>query len=279
MPSAVNTYGKINFEGNINTSRLTTRGLMLNLDAGNPKSFPGTPSGVPNTKGYVGNWFDLSPRGNHFYLLGGVTWEANPPRFTFDGIDDRAFDTTAYPQTQFHASVRDTFYPTGPGPALNALALSPSMDRTIEIWLKLNNTINQYAGVFGMSLNQSGGIIYNGYSGNEGKFTWYWDDSLQGGVAATNKTVVLGEWIQLVVVLRNSYYFTYYVNGQLDKAEQQTSDLATATNTVYWTIANDARFGYKLACSVSIIRMYDRMLTAQEILNNYNVNKGRFGLR
>lgn len=279
MPSAVNTYGKINFDGNINTSRLTTSGIMLNLDAGNPKSFPGTPSGVPNTRGWSGNWFDLSPTGAHFYLLGGVTYESNPPCFTFDGIDDRSFDTTAYNLSTSIASIRDTFFPTSTGGPTNKLSLTPAQDRTIEIWFRLNNTLNQYAGLFAHALNQSGCLMYPGTLGDLGKFVWTWDDSLQNGAALTNKAVQVGEWIQLVVVLRNSYYFTYYVNGQLDKAEQRTTDLATATNNPYFTIASDARFGYRLACSVSIIRMYNRMLTAQEILNNYNVNKGRFGLR
>lgn len=278
MPSAVNTYGKIVVNGNVQGSRLTTSGMVLNLDAGDPKSYPGLPSGNAHTDESL-TWYDLSTQGNHYFLLGGPTWQSNPPCFTFDGIDDWGFDITAYDQSVIRSNVKDTYYATSSGPPTYALFTTPSDNRTLELWFRLNNTINQYAGLFAFQLNQSGALMYNGYGENEGKFVWTWDDSLQGGIAATNKTVTVGEWIQLVVILRSGHYFTYYVNGQLDKPEQQTTDTAVPVPVYWFTMASDFRFRYRLACSISIVRVYNRILTAEEILNNYNSNKGRFGLK
>jgi len=275
MSSAVNTYGKINIDGNIETSRLTTNGLILNLDAGNPKSYPGPISGgVNKTNSSV--WYDLSSRGNHFYLYNTPTFDASTKSFNFNGIDEYGLDSTAFGYNVNKDYIFDAYL----NPSQYGLFTSPATDRTIEIWFRLNDTLLQYAGLFALQINQAGCVFYPGtLGGNQGKFCWTWDDSLQDGAAMTNKSVQVGEWIQLVVILRNAYYYTYYVNGELDKAEQQTTDLATPVNNIYWYIGKEQRFGYSLKCNVSIIRMYDRILTAQEIKDNYNVNKGRFGLK
>jgi len=58
----------------------TTVGLILNLDAGNSLSYPG--SGT--------TWTDLSGNGNNGTLVGGVGYSAdNGGVLTFDGVDDR----------------------------------------------------------------------------------------------------------------------------------------------------------------------------------------------
>jgi hypothetical protein len=272
MPSAVNTYGRIDIDGNVNGNKLTTNGLILNLDAGNPKSYPGTPMGTPGNSSV---WYDLSPKGNHFYLYNTPTFDAVTKSFNFNGIDEFGLDSTAFGYNVNKDYIINTHV------NLNRYGLftSPATDRTIEIWFRLNDNINQYGGLFAFQINQAGNIFYNGYGDSEGKFVWTWDDSSQSADSATNKTVQVGEWIQLVVLLRNPYYFSYYVNGELDKEEQQTTDLANAVDNFYWYIARESRFGYHLKCNVSIIRMYDRNLTPEEIKNNYNINKSRFGLK
>ena len=58
---------------------LVTSGLVLCLDAGNPKSYPG--SGT--------TWTDLSGRGNHGTLVNGPTFNsANGGSIVFDGSND-----------------------------------------------------------------------------------------------------------------------------------------------------------------------------------------------
>ena len=53
--------------------------LILNLDAGNPSSYPG--SGT--------TWFDLTSNNNNGILINGPTFDSgNGGSITFDGIDD-----------------------------------------------------------------------------------------------------------------------------------------------------------------------------------------------
>lgn len=270
MPSAINTYGRIDINGNINSPKLTTSGLLMHLDAGNPLSYPGKPSQTGPT---LAAWYDLSPNGNHFYLYNTPTHDPNTKSFNFNGIDEFALDATAFG----YNINKDYIFHTYQNTSRYALYTDPyTTERTIEIWVKINNTLAQYyTNLFGWVLNLSGNLMYVG----DGKYVWAWDDSLQSGVAQVNYTVQLGEWIQLVCLLKPYFQFGYYVNGQLDKDFQQTNTLATANPNNYWYLARDNRFGIHLACSVSIVRMYNRILTAQEIKNNYDNNKARFGLK
>lgn len=67
--------------------KIVTDGLVLALDAANPKSYPG--SGT--------TWFDLSGRGNNGTLTNGPTFADNA--LSFDGIDD--YVNLNYVFTQF----------------------------------------------------------------------------------------------------------------------------------------------------------------------------------
>jgi hypothetical protein len=69
--------------------QIITDGLVLNLDAGNPASYPG--SGT--------TWFDLSGSGNNGTLVNGVGYSSdNLGSLVFDGVDD--FINLNFPFTQ-----------------------------------------------------------------------------------------------------------------------------------------------------------------------------------
>ena len=69
---------------------IVTNGLVLNLDAGNRASYPGTGNG--NT------WFDLSGNGNNGTLVNGVGYNsANGGSLVFDGTNDRVTISNTIP--------------------------------------------------------------------------------------------------------------------------------------------------------------------------------------
>lgn len=243
--------------------KCATEGILLSLDAANPDSYPGLGD----------KWYDTSGNGNHFYLLNGPTFDGGKIKnITFDGVNQYGAWIGPSGYSTNASNIENRFIGTN-----RNLNTSPFNNRTIEIWFKLNNTLSQYAGLFADRVNDTGGVFSFGTLAQyRGKFSWTWDDSV-GGAPGTNKTVAVGEWIQLVVLLRDSYYFTYYVNGVLDTPENRSTDLASLSSNA-WSIARENRFGYYLACSVSVIRMYNRELTAAEIFQNYNALKIRFGL-
>ncbi len=59
--------------------RIVTDGLVLYLDAANPKSYPGTGT----------SWYDLSGNGNNGTLVNGIGYDSNNRgSMVFDGVDD-----------------------------------------------------------------------------------------------------------------------------------------------------------------------------------------------
>ena len=87
------------------TNPIVTTNLVLNLDAGNASSYPGT--GV--------NWFDISGNSNNGTLTNGPTFNsANGGSIVFDGTDD-------YVSTSL---------------------LATKLEFTIFMWVKLNQTLN-----------------------------------------------------------------------------------------------------------------------------------------
>jgi len=72
-----------------NTAGIVTDGLVLALDAANPKSYPG--SGT--------TWFDLSGNGNNGTLVNGVGYNSgNLGSLVFDGVNDYApIGTSGFP--------------------------------------------------------------------------------------------------------------------------------------------------------------------------------------
>jgi len=65
--------------GIVYNSKIVTDGLVLCLDAGNTKSYPGTGT----------TWYDMSGQGNNGTLTNGPTFDASSGGlFVFDGVDD-----------------------------------------------------------------------------------------------------------------------------------------------------------------------------------------------
>lgn len=252
----------------VQSGKTVVDGLLLSLDAANPQSYnPQEPS----------RWYDISGNGNHFVLYNSPTFDntGSVLSVNFDGIDDYGYWIGPFGYNTNKDIIKNRFITTGTN-----LNTSPFDDRTIEIWFRSNGTNcctappYNWGGLFGESANSSGLIYLDpaGVSNPGNLIRWRWDDST---AVWTQKKIETGEWLQLVVCLRNSYYYTYYVNGRLDTVEQRSSDLSSPGNTT-WYLGKEARFNYMMACNVAILRMYNRVLSASEILQNYMANKSRF---
>jgi hypothetical protein len=214
-------------------------GLVLYLDAVNTKSYPG--SGT--------TWFDRSLNSYNFSLINSPTYISNS-HFSFDGVND-------------YSTINN----------LN-LYLPPTENRTLEIWVRVDSLPAIQGGLLAGQKNTTGALMVL----SNGKFSWYWDDS---AAVQSTTTLSLNSWYQIVLVLRDSYYCTYYVNGELDLSEFRTNDTASGQVTV-WSIGRQNRNFteefYYLNCSVSIHRQYNRLLSASEILQNFNATRVRYGL-
>jgi hypothetical protein len=229
--------------------RIVTSGLVLALDAGDVNSYPG--SGTA--------WKDLSGNGNNGTLVNGPSFESN--FISFDGINDYGSFSTEYS------------FSTGNG-----------VDYSFEIWFKMRTLPTSAYGSNGHIWGGENGndvVIYlNPASGGISKGLMVYDDTRYDSSMTTTGGFLANTWSQWVITGNGTNNtVTHYINGELDRGP--TGVLPTSQYVKSWggtRIAYDARWGTYSELDLSIIRQYNRELTAEEVLQNYLAQKSRFGL-
>mgnify|MGYP003645342694 CR=1 FL=1 len=205
-------------------------GLVLALDAGSERSYPGTGT----------TWSDLSGNG-HQATMSNMTagnW------VTYNGV--KAFETNDTANQGF----RITSFPF------------PQSGRTYEIWLNSKS--------FALSWQ-----------------TWFDDGGTERALFGTpsndmrvypsntfTANLIAGEWYQLLYTMNggNGTTVVAYKNGVSIGTGTYGYPIATS-GTLY--ILGDA--GSEItSCYCSVARIYNRVLTAAEVLQNYNAQKNRF---
>lgn len=220
-------------------SSIITSGLILCLDAANPKSYPG--SGT--------TWTDLSFNARTATLTNGPTYSStNGGRIVLDGTDDYVAETAALSDAYWQGNWTVSFW-------VNFDTVSRAAD---------NNLIQHGVGGTrtGLHLCERSARAYHGL---------YSDDV--GG----STTLVVGNWYNLVFTLNNtSFVKQIYVNGALDASHTSGGAYTGAGSNT--RIGGVVMFGLYLDGFMAAGLFYNRVLTATEIFQNYAAMRGRFGL-
>ena len=214
--------------------RIVTDGIVLALDAGNTKSYPG--SGT--------TWTDLSGNNNTGTLTNGPTFDsANGGSIVFDGSNDEIICTN-------NASVQITV-------------------GTISAWINANNGNTS---VHGIIAKQSAWGLF--VWGNTLR-TYDWGNAAirDTGITVGNSTwnYVAMSFTETIGTPSNNAII--YLNGTA--VLTTTIKHSNHSETVQVGEANNSQhFGGKIAQA----SVYNRVLTAAEVLQNYNALKGRYGI-
>ena len=229
------TGGSIKRVGNyrIHTfpSELVTDGLLLNLDAGDPRSYPGS--------GTV--WTDLSGNGNTVTLTNGPTYNnANGGSIVFDGTNDHILGTL---------------------PLITG-------EVTIEAWVKFDGVTNRQnvfaQGQDGVSFS-CGLVVDNSQIRFRNTNSDY--------VPSSPSTLVTGQWYHLVFST-TGLLTTGYVNGI---SNGTTPNVISSNNVQTYKIGQrPASSDESLDGNISIVRLYNRALSAAEVAQNYDALKVRY---
>jgi len=219
-------------------------GLSLYLDAGNPTSY----SGSGNT------WYDISG-GNNNSTLTNITYNSSNGGYLY-------FDnSTTDPYATFTASnITGNWV-------------------TVEMWVKLG--ANYAGGNAGMFMSWGTYDIWT-TGGNLGYNTYQSDVY---GISQSN-VVSLGlveNWVQYVFVMNNQDYTNnvMYINGASQTLAQQISNQNPSNlsfNSGNGTIGNGTDTNFPIQMDLAIYRVYNRELSQAEVIQNFNANKGRFGV-
>lgn len=212
--------------------------LVMHIDAGNTSSYPGSGNTVTDIEG-----------GSRTMTLNGVTYQtANGGQFNFDGSNDYMSTSTSGLNT---------------GTVAVSLELWVNFDQyqTTRWWLAV---IGQYG---------TGSIHLIGRQGVNSKRQYgIWSGGQIGGVIGASA----GDWQQIVVTHDGTSTLKLYENNTLIG----TNTSAGALNLTNDDLSIGLRTGSEsfFDGKMTILRLYDRELTAAEVQNNYDVDKARHGL-
>ena len=221
---------------------IVSDGLVLCLDAANPRSYPGSGS----------TWYDLSGNGNNGTLVNGVGYSGdNLGSLSFDGVND---------------------YVSGSIPPLTG-------NYTIEIIFKLITFNPSDNDLIALTSSNAHGVLGE-ISSSDGKirFLHRFPYGVSGGDTFYSSGSISLNQIYSISWVRDSNQ-KIYINGIFDSQITSTNS-GFDSNLTQLTIGqlvqnNSARI---INGNVYSTKIYNRALTPQEIQQNYNTTKGRFGL-
>ena len=218
--------------------QIVTDGLVLALDAGNHRSYPG--SGT--------TWTDLSGEGNNGTLTNGPVFDSgNLGSIDFDGIDD---------------------YVVFP------VCTTSITNITIQCWV---NVILNRKGPFIRLGDGANGIAIGIGSGNydtNGNEVLALFPGVRWIPTAASYTA---GWNLVTMTLNGSSVPSVYVNTTLIGSYGGTSPVAATNNSYLGRCVNDEPSGVRAVdADISVVLFYDSALNLTEITQNYNVLKSRF---
>lgn len=227
---------------------IANNGLVLNLDAANARSYPGT--------GTV--WNDLSGNGNNGTLINGTSFNnGNGGSMVFNAASSNyiTLGNNKYQYQDlftFEAFCKFTTLPTNTG---------------VECTARHPIAYNHDFG-YNMLVNQTGLLEWNIYnSGSSNK------------VAFSNTSVIGNRYFHCVGT-KNGTTISLYLNGVFQSSQSLT------TNAVHYIAQPFTIGGYAICGSnrfyatgnISMVKMYNRTLPAAEIQQNFEAMRGRYGI-
>ena len=230
------------------TTGIIADGLVFNMDAANRASYPRT-----GTKSF--NTIDTTNTGS---FTNDVTFNTNPPSFEFglDGIDDmiKLNSRIAESNTQTDITINIWFKTTGGGSSgihglINEIAVNtPGRSRIL--------------------VNDAGTIVYYTVGGAQANVNI--SPAIPGNV-----------WNNLTLTKDNIVGSKLYINSTLVYSNSNDTGVIKGTHASAFAgtvLGIGAESVYHMNGEISNVMGYNRALSANEVLHNYNALKGRFGL-
>jgi hypothetical protein len=233
--------------------RIVTNGLVLCLDAANTKSYPGSGS----------TWSDLSSFGANCSLVNGPIYTSSDGSFSFDGIEEYGSITNAQTRTDIMTN-EVWFRPSsvvGENGRSTLIRTVPSNTLSDMICILQNSGTNLAKIV--IEMKNSNDIGYTGYESAANIVTinrWY--HMVHTINRPSGNTRVFLNTTSVINSSTSTHSMTFSANIQI---AQQGTNTANA-------------FARRFTGKIGSVRIYNRVLSTAEVLQNYNATKGRFGL-
>lgn len=252
--------------------KIVKDGLTTYYDFANTKSYSGSGTAV----------IDLSKKQQHATIINGALYSSdNNGVINFDGINDYIGTNTNTTSKLYSAWTVNGVngYPT---------------EKTIEVWFKTSDTAGLivsrpwngagqynyvlYHNAFGVKVGGSGGPSTSD-QGTSFSFTSKADGNWHQGVFFMDKTNYGVSFDGNTTFVQQAHNFTSGSGAHGGYSNYGDPNLPTAIMTLYpygssWT----GNTGFSISGSVAIFRQYDRVITQDEIKQNFEATRGRFGI-
>ena len=230
------------------TTNIIKDGLVFNMDAANRACYPKTGANMFNT---LNTSLSASLQDDGTSPLPQFDPSQGQGVINFDGVDDEAVTNTNFSAFQ-----------------TNKWSLS--------VWFNIASGYSDYNAICGNS------YPFQVYVQSNKIRSWLSSNASSGVYFLNNftstQTISTDTWHYLVFT-RNVNNYTYYINGALDNTATSASTLCAVPNFKFhfgnlWPTNNS----YNFEGDIGPLHIYDRSLSASEVLHNYNGLRGRFGL-
>ena len=227
------------FAQNFYQGPIVTSGLTFAIDAGNLVSYGGVGTTV----------YDLVTTGTTGTLTNGPTWTyLSGGTFSFDGTDDN-LNFSSYP------NLTNNF--------------------TLSFWFRTTVIPSGYKGIVttwtsGQASQSSYGVQFK----NDGTLEPVRPVGSNWNTITSSTNVTNGNWYHCTVVYNTSGTFLY-LNSVLNASNSATGNLNTPLG---FRIGSDISGTNNWNGSVSNVQIYNRALSSNEINQNFEAYRGRFGV-
>jgi hypothetical protein len=230
---------------------IVTDGMVLSLDAA-------------NTKSYVSGstvWRDVSGNNNSGSLTNGPTFNsANGGSIVFDGIDDYV--------------------------DCNSTVVNLNSSFTFASWVQTPSNLSNnssFRRLIGRGDNNSaftGEWAATSYNLLGNGFAFEIDDDVTKSGPFGNIIITPNTWYYVIGVANRTNALSLYINGILDNstADNTSLNINPPYNLYIGSQRSNNVPSFFLNGKIALNQVYNKALTPQEIAQNYNAQKSRFGL-
>ncbi len=222
--------------------QVVTDGMLLRLDANETSSYSG--SGA--------TWSDISGNGNNMILK-------NSPTYVSGAISYFDFNGT-------------TQYAQGTGITVPATAYTKSVWFWVDAYGD-NNIVSGYNGTGGHFLFMGSNAFTKVMVGHHNQVPSQAANFL---TYQSTASISLNTWYNVTVTFNTTNGFKIYINGQLDSSHNMTLAHLGSGTTNLGSYADSG--GNYLNGRISKVYTYNRVLSAAEVLQNFNADRTTFGL-
>ena len=223
------------------TTKITADGLVFNMDAANRACYPKTGRTATDT-------INILP-GTLTNDTNFITLPASSSCFAFDGVDDYInFGTSAHTEI--------------------------SGDMTINAWVYPLSGIDEYARI--ITKRDSGGTNYQYYLDNSSPRKQRFFDGDGSSIITSTTALSFSTWNNVCISIKSGVTngSTMYLNGVADGTGTSTITSNDASLAVGASITFS---GADWKGNISCIQIYNRALSATEVMKNFNALKDRIG--